>query len=88
MFFCSFFIGGLARGSENSSLGPRLALSRNYHRRRAIEGHRKHMSKFTLGLIILAGLALGVGFVFLQTWNIPAPTEQVERTLDDDRFPR
>jgi len=46
------------------------------------------MSKFTYGLIILAGVALGVGFVFLQTWDIPAPTEQVERTLDDERFPR
>lgn len=38
-----------------------------------------------LSLIVLAGL--GVGAIFLLTWDIPAPQERVERTLPDDRFP-
>ena len=46
------------------------------------------MSKFSMGLIVLAGMAIGAGFLFLQTWEVPPPTEKVERTFDDERFPR
>jgi len=40
--------------------------------------------------IILFALVLiiGGGGVFLMTWNIPAPSYTVEKTLDDTRFPR
>lgn len=43
------------------------------------------MTKFILALvaIILVG-----GAVFLATWDIPAPTQQVEKTIPNDRFPR
>ena len=34
-------------------------------------------------LVILIG-----GGVFLATWDIPAPSRQVEKTLPNDRFPK
>ena len=45
----------------------------------------KSFSKFVILLAI--ALILG-GAVFLATWDIPAPTSKVEKTLPDDRFPR
>ena len=42
-------------------------------------------SKLTI-LLILA--LVGGGAVFLSTWDIPAPTRQVEKTMPDSRFPR
>lgn len=42
-------------------------------------------SKLTLLLIVLI---LAGGAVFLATWDIPAPTQQVEKVLPDNRFPR
>ena len=33
-------------------------------------------------------LFLMIGAVALMFWDIPAPTERVERTLPDDDFPR
>lgn len=33
-------------------------------------------------------LIIGGGLVFLMTWDIPAPSHTVEKTLDDSRFPR
>ena len=40
--------------------------------------------------IILAVVAvvLIAGAVFLATWDIPAPSRQVEKTLPNDRFPK
>jgi len=42
-----------------------------------------------MGKFIAIGLFLviGAGAVFLLTWDIPAPERQIEKTLDDDRFP-
>lgn len=42
-------------------------------------------SKLTLLLIVLV---FAGGAVFLATWDIPAPTQQVEKVLPDERFPR
>jgi hypothetical protein len=42
-------------------------------------------SKLTILLILVL---VGGGAVFLATWDIPAPTRQVEKTLPDNRFPR
>lgn len=42
-------------------------------------------SKLTILLILV--LVVG-GAVFLATWDIPAPTRQVEKTLPDSQFPR
>ncbi|MEQ8247147.1 MAG: hypothetical protein RID42_05645 [Alphaproteobacteria bacterium] len=42
-------------------------------------------SKLTIFLIV--ALVAGVT-VFLATWDIPAPTKQVEKVLPDSRFPR
>lgn len=33
-------------------------------------------------------LIIGGGAVYLATFDIPAPTQMVEKQLDDDRFPR
>jgi len=33
-------------------------------------------------------IAVVVGGVFLSTWEIPAPSVQVEKTIPNDRFPR
>lgn len=44
----------------------------------------KFLTKFFL-LLIVVGIA--GGGVFLATWDIPAPTAPVSKTLSDDRFP-
>lgn len=42
-----------------------------------------------VGLIIGAvAIVVIIGAVFLYTVDIPAPSEPVEKTLSDDRFPR
>ena len=46
------------------------------------------MSKFLLILFILILVALGGGAVFLATWDIPPPSEPVEKVIPDERFPR
>ncbi len=46
------------------------------------------MKKLPLIMLILLLAALAGGGVFLATWDIPAPTTNVEKTLPDDRFPR
>ena len=45
------------------------------------------MSKFLLILFILILVALGGGAVFLATWDIPPPSEPVEKVIPDERFP-
>ncbi|WP_425407365.1 hypothetical protein [Hwanghaeella sp.] len=46
------------------------------------------MGKFILVIFALLMVGLGGGAVFLATWDIPAPSQTVERVLPDDRFPR
>ncbi|NKB56060.1 MAG: hypothetical protein GKS00_06965 [Alphaproteobacteria bacterium] len=46
------------------------------------------MRKFTLFLIILLLVTVGGGLAFLATWDIPAPSQKVEKVLDNDRFAR
>jgi hypothetical protein len=41
--------------------------------------------KFFAAIFLIGIIA---GGVFLATWDIPAPTEQVEKTIPNDRFPR
>lgn len=43
------------------------------------------LAKYIIALF-LAGIV--AGGVFLATWDIPAPTESVEKTIPNDRFPR
>jgi hypothetical protein len=38
-------------------------------------------------LLALLVVVLG-GVIFLMTWDIPAPTKQVEVQIPDDRLPR
>jgi small neutral amino acid transporter SnatA (MarC family) len=38
-------------------------------------------------VVLLLAVIVGGG-VFLATWDIPAPSERVIKTLPDDRFPR
>ncbi len=40
-----------------------------------------------LTLLLIAVIIVG-GAVFLATWDIPAPTRQVEKVMPDNRFPR
>ena len=46
------------------------------------------MRRITIFFFLLLLLVLGGGFVFLATWEIPAPSQSVEKVLDNDRFPR
>ena len=40
-----------------------------------------------LGILLIALVILGVaGLVFLATWDPPAPTSEVDKTLSDDVF--
>jgi len=45
------------------------------------------MSKLTQILLALAALIIVGGGLFLMTWDIPAPSEKVSKTLSNDRFP-
>ena len=45
------------------------------------------MKKLPSLFLILFLLVVAGGAAFLATWDIPAPTAQVERVLPDDRFP-
>jgi len=46
------------------------------------------MRSFTKFLAVVVVLAIGGLTVFLATWDIPAPSQKVEKVLSDDRFPR
>ena len=46
------------------------------------------MGKLFKFLFIALILALAGGAAFLATWDIPAPATEVEKVLDDDRFPK
>lgn len=46
------------------------------------------MGKLFVILFALIAVCLGGGAVFLATWDIPAPSQTVEKVLPDDRFPR
>jgi hypothetical protein len=46
------------------------------------------MRSITKILAILLVLAIGGLAVFLATWDIPAPSQKVEKVLRNDRFPR
>ncbi|WP_165777057.1 hypothetical protein [Paremcibacter congregatus] len=46
------------------------------------------MGKFWLSIIMLIIVGIGGGAVYLMTVDIEAPTQQVEKTLPDDRFPQ
>lgn len=46
------------------------------------------MKNFSKLILLLVVLLFAGGGVFLATWDIPAPTQTIERELPDDRFPR
>lgn len=46
------------------------------------------MGKLTGFVFLLIVLAVAGGGMFLATWEIPAPTNNVEKVLPDDKFPR
>lgn len=46
------------------------------------------MRRLVTIIILALVLIIGGGLVFLATWDIPAPSHSVEKTLDDSRFPR
>lgn len=49
---------------------------------------RVFMRSITKFLAVLLVLAIGGLTVFLATWDIPAPSQKVEKVLSNDRFPR
>lgn len=46
------------------------------------------MNRLAVSLLVLIVLLAGAGAVFLVTWDIPPPSQPVERVIDDGRFPR
>lgn len=46
------------------------------------------MSKAPYIVLIIMLLAVVGGAIFLATWDIPPPSERVEKVLSDERFPR
>lgn len=52
-----------------------------YHARKGIP-----MNKVWLWVVIIGVLAVVAGAVVLMSWDIPPPSEKIERTLPDDRF--
>ena len=45
------------------------------------------MSKVTKSILLLVTVGLIGGGLFLMAWDIPAPSEPVNKTLNNDRFP-
>lgn len=39
-------------------------------------------------LVVLIVVVVGGGGYFLATWDIPAPTQRVEKPIADERLPR
>ena len=46
------------------------------------------MGKLFVFFLALIAVGLGGGAVFLATWDIPAPSQTVEKVIPNDRFPR
>lgn len=46
------------------------------------------MGRLAKFLLVAFVVLMAGGAVFLATWDIPAPSRQVEKVLDDSRFPR
>ena len=46
------------------------------------------MRKFLLILVSMLVLAVAGGLVFLGTWDLPPPSEPVEKVIPNDRFER
>jgi len=46
------------------------------------------MKKIILFLVILLIVSVAGGMAFLATWDIPAPSQNVEKVLNNDKFPR
>jgi hypothetical protein len=42
---------------------------------------------FLIVLVVVAA-ALAAGVAFLASWDIPAPTARIEKTIPNDRLPR
>jgi hypothetical protein len=45
------------------------------------------MGRLWLVIFVLLLLVIGGGAVFLLFWDIPAPSQKVEKVLPDDAFP-
>ena len=45
------------------------------------------MKKLTAVLVVGLALVVAVGLALLATWDIPAPTAPVEKTIPDDKLP-
>ncbi len=70
----------LASYNTDQDIGPRA--------RRGKTGYKGwFMSKLTKILLIVGVVAVAGGAIFLMTWDIPAPSEKVTKTLSNDRFP-
>ncbi len=46
------------------------------------------MGTFGRILILLAVIIVLGGLIFVVTWDIPPPTQQIETVIPDDRLPR
>lgn len=46
------------------------------------------MNKTVMVVLMAVVISMLAGFVFLLTWDIPAPSQKVERVLSDDELPK
>jgi len=46
------------------------------------------MDKKLLAIVSTSFVALALVAVFIVTWDIPPPMQQVEKVIPDERFPR
>jgi hypothetical protein len=44
------------------------------------------MARLSFFVLFLLILAIGAGGLFLVTWDIPAPTREVEKVIPNERF--
>ena len=45
------------------------------------------MKKLSAIIVVALVLVVAAGFAFLATWDIPAPTAPVEKTIPDEKLP-
>jgi|TARA_B100001123_G_C14699461_1_gene784685 hypothetical protein len=46
------------------------------------------MKKIISFLVIMLIVAIGGGLAFVATWEIPVPSQKVEKVLNNEKFPR
>lgn len=79
--------GGVRGGQAGRALSISWSASRKWRARRDKKDGSSMTGNRIAIIVALIVVVLVAAAAFLYFWQIPAPQQQVERTLPDDRFP-